>query len=329
MGLDSTYGSAFVGLIAASILYGVMLIQTCIYFNRNDSRDPVYVRSAVALLCILDTVHLILCIMTLYWHLITNFSNVSSLDHLTWSMNVQTGFNGFIALIVECVFARRVYILSRNIFITTTIVVLSCFHFGLGIVFTLKSFRLGSMGEFQQLIWVTSAGNGSSAAADILIAASLCFYLYRSRTGYSRTDSLISTLIVYSVTTGLVSSLIGIVIVITFAVMPNNYIWLAFCWVGGKCYVNSFLASLNCRCSLREKAAQSSDKTFTHLSHFQAASAGTVHLPAPIIAARRVRTPTATPLMINVHTSTITKRESSIMSPIESASSDRMLLSAV
>ncbi|KAK0464659.1 histone acetylation protein-domain-containing protein [Desarmillaria tabescens] len=128
---------------------------------------------------------------------------------------VQTGFNGLIALIVECFFARRVYIcavfnseakhhahslpVSKNTFIAAIIVTLSCFHF----IFTLKSLRLGSMGEFQQLIWVTSAGNGSLAAADILIAASLCFYLYRSRTGYE------------SVATGLVSSLIGIGTVIT------------------------------------------------------------------------------------------------------------------
>ncbi|KAG7443116.1 uncharacterized protein BT62DRAFT_935452 [Guyanagaster necrorhizus] len=269
--------------------------------------------------------------MTLYWHLITNFSHASSLDHLTWSMNVQTGFNGLIAVIVECSFARRVYTLSRNVVITATIAVFSCFHFGLEIVFTVKSFRLGSMGEFQQLIWITSAGNGSSAVADILIAASLCFYLYRSRTGYPRTDSLISTLIVYSVATGLVSSLIGVVIVITFVIMPNNYIWLAFCWIGGKCYVNSFLALLNCRYSLREKAGQKSDKTFMQFSLFQTASGGTVHMPAPAPVARRSsRTPSVTPLMINVQTSTITKTDDGVTTPIGSACLDLVpVLSAV
>ncbi|KAK0244369.1 hypothetical protein EDD85DRAFT_807734 [Armillaria nabsnona] len=318
MDLDSTYGSAFIGLIAASILYGATLTQTYIYFNRDNSHDRVYGRIAVAVLCILDTVHLILCIMTLYWHLITNFSNVSSLDHLTWSMNVQTGFNGLIALIVECIFARRVYILSRNVFITTTIVLLSCFHFGFCIVFTLKSFRLGSMGEFQELIWVTSAGNGSSAAADILIAVSLCFYLYRNRTGHQKTDSLITALIAYSLATGLVSSLIRVVIVITFATMPNNYIWLAFCWIGGKCYVNSFLTSLNCRDSLREKAARSSDTTSPQLSTFKAASAGTLHPPARALS----KTSSLTLLMADVHSSTVTKTEGSAMTPIGSACSD-------
>ncbi|KAK0449243.1 hypothetical protein EV421DRAFT_1400578 [Armillaria borealis] len=181
-----------------------------------------------------------------------------------------------------------------------------------------QSFRLGSMGEFQQLIWVTSAGNGSSAAADILIAASLCFYLSRNRTGHRKTDSLITTLIAYSLATGLVSSLIRVVIVITFATMPNNYIWLAFCWIGGKCYVNSFLASLNCRDSLREKAAQSSDTTSPQLSTFKAASAGSLHPPARALS----KTPSLTQLMIDVRSSTITKTEGSAMTPIGSACSD-------
>lgn len=313
MNLDSTYGSAFIGLIVASILYGVTLTQTYIYFSRVGSTDRIYARIAVAALCILDTVHLVLCIMTLYWHLITNFSNDSSLDNLTWSMNAQTGLNGLIALIVECIFARRVFILSKNVLITTTIVLLSCFHFSLSIVFTLKSFRLGSMGEFQQLIWVTSAGNGSSAVADILIAASLCFYLYKNRTGYRKTNSLITTLIVYSLATGLVSSLIRVVIVITFATMPNNYIWLAFCWIGGKCYANSFLASLNCRGSL-QKVAESPNISSPQLSTFEAASAGTLHVPARAPS----KTQSLMPLIIN---SSTTRTEGDALTPIGSACS--------
>ncbi|TCD69040.1 hypothetical protein EIP91_009103 [Steccherinum ochraceum] len=35
--------------------------------------------------------------------------------------------------------------------------------------------------------------------------------------------------------------------------MPTNFVWLSFFWVMGKCYVNSFLASLNSREMLRSK----------------------------------------------------------------------------
>ncbi|KAF5369558.1 hypothetical protein D9758_002559 [Tetrapyrgos nigripes] len=133
---------------------------------------------------------------------------------------------------------------------------------GLGIVFTVESFQLTSMMKFDHLIWVVGAGIGSAAAADLMIAGSLCYYLSRTRTGFHRTDSLITLLIIYSLTTGLVTSLLDVIIVITFSLMPNNWVWLSVFWICGKCYVNSLLAALNSRESLREKVTHPQGSNF-------------------------------------------------------------------
>ncbi|KAJ8080701.1 hypothetical protein PM082_017535 [Marasmius tenuissimus] len=121
------------------------------------------------------------------------------------------------------------------------------------------------MARWYKLVWVTSAGIGSAAAADILIAVSLCYYLYKSKTGSRRTDSLISTLMIYTLTTGVMTSVIDTIIVISFATMPQNFVWLALFWIVGRCYVNSFLAALNSRESLRERIA-AREGSFIHLS---------------------------------------------------------------
>ncbi|KAJ4482237.1 hypothetical protein J3R30DRAFT_2145227 [Lentinula aciculospora] len=231
--MDSTYGSAFVGLIVSAILYGATILQVYLYY-RNYPKDARFLKVLVFALWIFDTIQLTLCVTALYWYLITNYNNPSVLDQLTWSMELQTDCNGVIALLVECFFARRVWLMSANLYLVIVIVILAVVHFVLGIVFTVDSFRLVSSTEFGNLIWVTSAGIGSAAAADVIIAGALCFYLSKSRTGFKKTDSLISTLIVYSLTTGLITSFIGVVIVVTFATMPNNYVWLAFFWIDGK-----------------------------------------------------------------------------------------------
>ncbi|KAJ6619505.1 hypothetical protein B0H10DRAFT_1793382, partial [Mycena sp. CBHHK59/15] len=83
--------------------------------------------------------------------------------------------------------------------------------------------------------WVTSAGLGSAAAADMLIGISLCYYLSKNRTGFSRTDSLITTLMTYSLTTGFLTGIFACLVVITFGVMPNNFVYVAFFWMLGKC----------------------------------------------------------------------------------------------
>lgn len=203
-----------------------------------------------------------------------NFNNPDALNKTSWSMNLQTDCNGLIGLIVECFFARRVWIMSGNLWLTGLIVILSCIHFGLGIVFTIEGFFLIETAKFGRLIWVTSAGLGSAAAADIIIACALCYYLTKNRTGFSRTDSLITTLIAYSLTTGLITSVIAFIAVVTFATMPTNFIWLAFFWVLGKCYVNSILAALNSRDFLRGKVAPH-DCTLLQLSPFRAITSNT------------------------------------------------------
>jgi len=268
--LDSTYGAAFIGLIASAVLYGVTLLQTFLYY-KNYPNDSWLTKTIVFTLWVLDTTHLCLCTTALYSYLVTNYNNPSALTRSTWSMNLQTDCNGLIGLIVQCFFAHRVRKLSKNYFLTGAIVIFSCVHFSLGVFFTVQGFVLVDTSRFSKLIWVTSAGMGSAAAADITIAVSLCYYLMQSRTGFKRTDSLISTLMIYSLTTGLVTSFIAFIIVVTFAVMPDKYVWLGFFWLIGKCYVNSLLAALNSRDSLREKAAPGGDNTFFQLTPFRAA----------------------------------------------------------
>ncbi|RDB18041.1 hypothetical protein Hypma_000871 [Hypsizygus marmoreus] len=313
--LNATYGSAFIGLIVGAVLYGVTLLQTFLYY-RQYPQDSRLTKFLVFLLWVLDTAHLVLCTMSIYWYLVTNFANPLALNKTTWSMDLQTDCNGLIGLIVECFFARRVWAMSGNILLTGVIVILACIHFGLGIVFTIKSFILIDLDKFPQLIWVTSAGLGSAAAADIIIACALCYYLTKNKTGFSRTDSLITTLIAYSLTTGLITSVIAFIAVVTFAIMPKNYVWLAFFWVLGKCYVNSFLAALNSRESLREKVNPHGDGTFLQLSPFRAITSN-IDNPTTTEINFRPKQPTS----LNIHVETVSKTDYDYTPPMSPATS--------
>ncbi|KAF8158319.1 hypothetical protein B0H34DRAFT_797722 [Crassisporium funariophilum] len=334
--LDTTYGAAFIGLIASAVLYGVTLLQTFLYFKQYPN-DSWLIKLIVFVLWILDTAHLFLCTIAIYTYLVTNFSNEAALHKSTWSMNLQTDCNGLIGLIVECFFARRVWIMSGNIIITGIIVILSCIHFGLGVLFTVEGFILVDTDRFPRLIWVTSTGLGSAAAADIIIAVALCYYLTKSRTGFARTDSLITTLIVYSLTTGLITSVIAFICVVTFATMPTNYVWLGFFWLIGKCYVNSLLAALsglyisiareetdaltrlNSRGSLREQAAPQ-DGTFLQLTPFRAVTTNNEPSSPGGDLNKESRYMDSPSLAVNVQTQTVTRTDYEyIISPPPSA----------
>ncbi|KIM43371.1 hypothetical protein M413DRAFT_444198 [Hebeloma cylindrosporum] len=155
--------------------------------------------------------------------------------------------------------------MTGNMISTVVIVVCGFIYLGLGILLTVKTFTLPGIDRLLKLRWLIATGLGCAAAADVIIAATLCCHLSKSRTGFARADSLISTLVVYSFTTGLITSLIAVASVITFQAMPMNYTWIGLFWIIGRCYVNSVLAALNVRVSLREKMAIP-ENTFLHLS---------------------------------------------------------------
>lgn len=270
MDIDATYGAALIGLVLASVLYGVTLLQTFLYYRQYPT-DSVFTKGLVFVVWLLDTAHLVLITVSMHWYLITNYNTPDALSKATWSQNLQIDCNGLIGLIVQCFFAQRVRRLSGNMWLTVLATTLITIHFALGIVFTVKSFILVDTSKFKQLTWVTSAGLGSAAAADMIMAGALSYYLLKSRTGFKQTDSLITTLIAYSLTTGTITSVIAFMAVVTFATMPTNYTWLAFFWILGKCHVNSFLAALNSRNSLRNQAANH-DPTFLQLSPMPATS---------------------------------------------------------
>ncbi|KAF5365649.1 hypothetical protein D9758_003160 [Tetrapyrgos nigripes] len=133
----------------------------------------------------------------------------------------------------------------------------------------IRTFQLVKVALFHKFQWIASTGLACAAVADLLIAASLSFYLHRSRTGIRTTDSIINKLLLYAINTGLLTSIFALTDMICFLTMPNNLIHIAFNLMIGKLYTNSLLASLNVRDSLREELYDNGKAGYT-MSTFEA-----------------------------------------------------------
>lgn len=112
---------------------------------------------------------------------------------------------------------------------------------------TIKAFKIATYPGLSAVATLFYVNFGSNLSADVYVAVVLCYYLWRSRTGVGKTDSLIVTLILYTVNTGLLTALDASAGLITYAAMPNNFIFIAFYLNLSKLFVNSYLASLNAR----------------------------------------------------------------------------------
>jgi hypothetical protein len=213
--------------------------------------------------------HTILCIYSVYWYLILNFGNAENLEYNMWSMNIQVDVNSLVDYLVQLYYARRVYIVSNSVIIPVMIVLLGTNCLAFGVVFTVRAAALKTFSRYSSLIGVTCIGLGTGIVADILIASSMCWSLYHKRTGFARTDSVIMTLMSYSINSGLLTSLITIGVLITFAADNSTMTWQIFYWPMGKIYANSLLAMLNSRDHVRDRSTTDKAEIAYGLSSFR------------------------------------------------------------
>ncbi|KAJ7614795.1 hypothetical protein FB45DRAFT_248155 [Roridomyces roridus] len=243
--LDATVGAISICYALAWGLYGALSMQTFSYFQK-------FPKDSVTSLWFLETLQLIFIGHVLYFWLITNYNNPAALVDSIWCIGILV--TNLIVLIVELFFTYRVYILSgRNWILSGIIVLLAFSYFGFQIVGKVRMFQLKKTSLFFEFQWIASAGLASASVADILIAGSLCYYLAKSRTGLRRTDSIVNQLILYAISTGLLTSIVVLIDMICFLIMPKNLIHLSFNILCGKLYTNSMLSSLSFRDNIRQR----------------------------------------------------------------------------
>ncbi|KAF8876719.1 hypothetical protein BD779DRAFT_1559523 [Infundibulicybe gibba] len=233
--VDSTLGAAFLGNLVASMLYGIICIQAFLYLKREHGTDKAIFRHMVWLL---DTTHLAFITHALYHYMISNYGNSNSL------------------LSPTCFLGRRAWFMTgRNILLTLCILVPSLIAFGKYILYFVLS--VPDLGYDQLLaLYLLYLGLGSGLFADSVIATTLCVALWRSRTGFPRTDSIVNTLILYTINT---CDFCSLTCFITYAVWPHKFIFLGFFFLLNKLYFNSLLAILNGQDHLQDQLEFVSD----------------------------------------------------------------------
>ncbi|KAH8120607.1 hypothetical protein DFH11DRAFT_78278 [Phellopilus nigrolimitatus] len=90
----------------------------------------------------------------------------------------------------------------------------------------------------------------------------MCYLLYSKRSEFKRTRSIIRTLIHFTMATGVFTSFMTTAYIISFYTMKTNMVYIGIYFVHGKVYLNSMLAALNSRVSLREMANQDTMMSF-------------------------------------------------------------------
>ncbi|TFK64553.1 hypothetical protein BDN72DRAFT_261893 [Pluteus cervinus] len=250
---DDSLGALLVGGLVAMALWGVTCMQTYTHFTRKSTDRPAF-RVMIAFLSALDTFDSALNAHILYYYMVTHFLDPLALLVPIWSFSAHVGVTTISVFIIRTMFALRAYRLSnRNLVLMTWIMTISITDLVVGTYITIRAFRMDTFMGLKDLSNFMYFNFAAATLTDLSIAVSLCYLLHKSRTGFMRTDSLISVLIMYAVNTGVIVAVDASLGLVAYVTMPKNLIFFAFYLLLSKLYLNSYLAGLNARETLRDR----------------------------------------------------------------------------
>ncbi|RDX57423.1 hypothetical protein OH76DRAFT_1550682 [Lentinus brumalis] len=251
--LDLTVGTILVGLAVTGCLLGVTTAQTAWYFA-NYPHDRRLLKTLVVAVWILDATHLGLYGATMYIYLVDKRSQNFGAEPLPWTANVQLLCNACAIALIQSFYASRIWTLSKRKLLLGVMGTFIAVTWVFSVVLFIKTILTQSVAEYVILVPYDIGMSALAASTDVLLCGALVILLLTSRTGTQGADRLINKLMLYTVNTGVLTSVFGILALMMVALMPYSSLFVLFYYIGCRLYSVSLLSTLNARLGLRIEA---------------------------------------------------------------------------
>ncbi|THH03921.1 hypothetical protein EW145_g5903 [Phellinidium pouzarii] len=252
---DKTFGVLFLASVLTTALWGACGVQLYFYYDTFSKTDRWWLKIYVFIVYALDTMHQTFILASVYLYFVSGFSDVSNLNHIERPLVYIDIGAGFTDVPVQILFVMRIWRLGKKNYILTGVpAILVTAQFVL--VLYLFGMIYGKT-EITELVTCFKFMRGLNAVifiADTTIACVMIYLLHSVRSGIKQTDSLLNRLIIYTISTGLTTSILALVSVV---VPLDTFINLACDLIIPKLYTNSMLALLNSRQKLRDTISDS------------------------------------------------------------------------
>ncbi|OSC99556.1 hypothetical protein PYCCODRAFT_809452 [Trametes coccinea BRFM310] len=250
----STSGASYIGIVIGMMLYGLTVHQGYRYFKLYP-KDRVYLKILVSVIFLLETVHTVVWMYIGYHYLVSESFNVAGSVYCHWTIRSTFIITSMAVLSCEMFYCFRVYLIGgRYKWLVIPAVATMTAGFTFGMIAGIKAFIfVRELTDLHRISWLVSVAYGLVVATDVILTGSLVFVLYQSRTSSKRTNSILDTLIVYTINTALLTSIVSVLAFAFGLVIPGNLIYASVSIIGVKLYANSVLALLNSRRSIDDK----------------------------------------------------------------------------
>lgn len=255
--VTSTIASLILGLTFSVILYGMSLVQVQVYILRYHRADRAANKIMVAVLWALDTLSIILVARSLYHIVVLQYGNPVQAAIIPWSLIAESETVGIITFLAHLFFTLQIFRANGARYLSAAILLLSLGAFFGDMIINIHTLLEPSRDTLAQpkMIIYASIVQALLVMTDISITTSLVrtFYGWSSKSISSITTDSVRSLVIYALSRGIVSCLCQILLLVIYAVYPNEAYWLPFHMISGRLYVNSVLAALNARYRMNKR----------------------------------------------------------------------------
>ncbi|KAG5726752.1 hypothetical protein E4T56_gene15195 [Termitomyces sp. T112] len=248
---NPTIGAFEIGVMVSMFLFGLVTSQVFSYFKKFPN-DPYLMKAFVGAVWILELAHTALTAHSIYFITVVKYGQKQFINQFPVSLIAVVALSGIIGPAIQAFFADRLRRLCSSWIIPSI-----CWIFSVLRCITLMAvagaaYTSDSITDFREKwVWLLTSSLAISTAADMIIAFYSCYYLWQRRDrGFKKTKRLVDQLILWTIQTGLLTS-IGTVTMLILFVAVHNFAWMAVFFVISRLFSNSLVASLNARSIFR------------------------------------------------------------------------------
>ncbi|GLB45495.1 hypothetical protein LshimejAT787_2300550 [Lyophyllum shimeji] len=245
-----------IGTLFNWMLYGILSVQTYVYYL-NFPDDTLFNKGLVYGTYIIEIAQTAMTAADLYYWFASGYGNMIHLGHVYISPADTPILCGIIAVIVQCFFAYRIFMLRRSYLWICILIVLTALLQTAGAFGTaIRGFKLAEYSRFHEQILFPESFHVwliSDTVCDILIAGTMLWIFYQTRKeGMTHGTKILAKLVRLIVETNSLTAGMALLSFIAYVALPNNNLFICTTLIMGKLYSNTLLVTFNNRLALRK-----------------------------------------------------------------------------
>ncbi|KAF9460066.1 hypothetical protein BDZ94DRAFT_1311841 [Collybia nuda] len=255
-----TTAPQIIGTLFNWCLYGVLSVQVYVY-NLNFPDDTLRVKCLVYGTYIFEMAQTALSTADLYYWFASGYGNMIHLAGVYISPWDTPFLCGISAAVVQCFFAHRIWMLRRNYWWLSVLIVLTSMIQTAGACgAAVHGHVLGTFNRFHENLVFPASFHVwlfGDTISDILIAGSMLYIFHKSKKQeYKYTNKILTQLMRLVVETNTLTASMALLSFILYVRFPEDDLFICTTLVMGKLYSNTLLITFNNRIALRKVAVE-------------------------------------------------------------------------